>query len=182
MRAKVIEGNLSLQYRTRQLCSPGEWLAVRLLRGFILHDLDDTCSDATLGLGGKPDAHWIEVRPQPGGEVILQARLPDRDRSFPLLTVTAEDARVHGTTPEQLAPQWASLLQRQLRFARRILTPTEIWGRWLRVALIELVLAAVRPPYPLASGELRISRSLLPRDGAQGMTPKGLRSRDYANG
>ncbi len=143
MRAKVIEGNLSLLYRTRQLCSPGEWLAVRLLRGFILHDLDDTCSDAALGLGGKPDALWIEARPQPGGEVILQARLPDRDRSFPLLTITAEDARVHGTTPEQLAPQWASLLQRQLRFARRILTPAEIWGRWLRVALIELVLAAL---------------------------------------
>ena len=102
MRAKVIEGNLSLLYRTRQLCSPGEWLAVRLLRGFILHDLDDTCSDAALGLGGKPDALWIEARPQPGGEVILQARLPDRDRSFPLLSPSQR------RTPVSMAPPLSS--------------------------------------------------------------------------
>jgi small conductance mechanosensitive channel len=143
VRARVIEGNLSLLYRPRRFCSPGESLTVLLLRGVFLHDLEDTCSDASLGLGGRPDALWIEALPQPGGEVLLQARLPDRDRDLPLLTVTAEDARLNGTTPEQLARHWASLLQRQLRFARRILTPGEIWARWRRLALIELLLAGV---------------------------------------
>ncbi len=171
-RARVIEGNLSLLYRPRRLCSPGEWLAVTFLRGFFLHDLQDACSDASLGLGGRPDALWIEALPQPDGEVLLQARLPGRDRNFPLLTVTAEDARLNGTTPEQLARQWASLLQRQLRFARRILTPAEIWGRWRRVALIQLLLAA------LLVGVLalwRRSRRLLARPKAGPPTRPGIR-------
>jgi small conductance mechanosensitive channel len=66
--------------------------------------------------------------------VLLQARLPNRGSPFPLLTVTEEDASFHGTTLEQLALRWRSLLGRQLRFARRILTPSETWGRWRGLA------------------------------------------------
>jgi len=142
-RARVIEGNLALLYRPRNLCSPGEWLAETVLAVGLMHGQDNSCGDGGLDLGGPPEALRIEAEPQPGGSVLLQARLPGRERALPMLTVTEEDARLNGTTPEQLAGSWRSLLEWRLRYARRILTPAELWGRWRRVALIELALAGL---------------------------------------
>jgi small-conductance mechanosensitive channel len=142
-RARVIEGNLALLYRPRNLCTPSEWLAERILAVGLMHGQEKTCGDGGLNLRGHPEALWIEAEPQPGGSVLLQARVPERARALPLLTVTEEDARLNGTTTEQLARSWRTLLEWRLRYARRILTPAGLWSRWRWLALIELALASL---------------------------------------
>ncbi|KEF43250.1 MAG: hypothetical protein ER33_00460 [Cyanobium sp. CACIAM 14] len=142
-RARVIEGNMALLYRPPHLCSTGEWLAEQLLQAAFLRDGANPCSDQRLGLRGPAEALRVEAVPQAGGDVVLQASEPGRERPLPVLTVTQEDARLYGTTTERLARRWRSVLERRLRYARRILTPTELWRRWRRVAVIELALGTL---------------------------------------
>ncbi|MCS5693249.1 mechanosensitive ion channel family protein [Cyanobium sp. FGCU-6] len=137
-RARVIEGNLSLLYRNPMLCSPGETLAENFAGLFLSSGARAVCRQDPLGLGGPPEALEVAVVPQPDGLALLEARLKGRDGPVPLLTVTFEDARLYGTSPEQLALRWGPLLQARLRLARRLLAPGEILHRWRRVGLVEL--------------------------------------------
>jgi small conductance mechanosensitive channel len=142
-RARVIEGNLALLYRPHPLCTPGEWLAEQFLgRGF-LHDQESPCRADSLGLRTPPAALGIGTLRRQDGTVLLQAQLSGRELPIPLLTVTREDALLNGTTPEGLAQRWSRLLERDLRYARRMLTPAELGARWWRVALMELALTGV---------------------------------------
>jgi small conductance mechanosensitive channel len=74
---------------------------------------------------------------------VLQARVPGRDLPLPLLSVTADDARLNGTTPERLAERWGPLLEQRLRFARHLLESGVLRRRFRTMALLELVLGGL---------------------------------------
>lgn len=80
---------------------------------------------------------------------------------MPLLTVTPEDARYHGTSQSELAERWRARLERRLHHARRMFTRDQLMQRW-RLTLLLLVLMVL-----LAAGLLllwnhnrRLSRRL----------------------
>ena len=142
-RAKVIEGNLAWLYETKQLCSSGEALAETFLDLGFLHRHELTCSSDSLGLAGPPQALTVQVRGESGAPIELVAVLKGRQEPWPLLTVTAEDARWNGTTRLQLAHRWQAQLQSRLRFARSILQPKQLLSRFHFVLILELVLAGL---------------------------------------
>jgi small-conductance mechanosensitive channel len=74
---------------------------------------------------------------------VLQALVPGRDLPLPLLSVTADDARLNGTTPERLAERWRPLLEQRLRFARHLLETGVLRRRFRTMALLELVLGGL---------------------------------------
>ena len=109
-RARVIEGNLELLYRAQEVCTEAEGLAEFILDQFYLRGGQRVCDSNQLGLLGNPTDLQVEVAAGSGGPPVLQARVPGRELPLPLLSVTAEDARLNGTTPEQLAQRWQPLL------------------------------------------------------------------------
>jgi small conductance mechanosensitive channel len=142
-RAQVIEGNLAWLYETKQLCSRGEALAETFLDLGFLHRHDLACTSNAIGLGGLPEALTVQVKGQAAGPIELVAVLKGRQEPWPLLTVTAEDARWNGTTRLQLAQRWQAQLQSRLRFARKLMQPAQLLSRLHLVVLLELVLAGL---------------------------------------
>ena len=144
-RARVIEGNLELLYRAQDVCSTAENLAELLIdQLFLTRGLGErACDTNQLGLLGQAGQLRVEVAPGSGDLPVLQARVPGRDQPLPLLSVTADDARLNGTTPQRLAERWRDLLERRLRLARRLLEPGMLLRRFRGVAMAELVLTAL---------------------------------------
>jgi small conductance mechanosensitive channel len=142
-RAQVIEGNLELLYRAQEVCTQGEAPGESLIDLFFWHRGQRACDSNQLGLLGPAPSLQVELETSGNGLPVLQARVPGRDLPLPLLTVTSEDARLHGTTPERLAERWRSLLERRLRFARHLLEPGVLGLRFRILALVELVLLAL---------------------------------------
>ncbi|MEB3184899.1 MAG: mechanosensitive ion channel protein, partial [Cyanobacteriota bacterium] len=142
-RARLIEANLRLLYAPEAFCSQIEQLSEGLLEHQTPGLAAGVCRSDLWGIGGDPSALTIESRLSDGGQPVLQARLPGRDRSLPLLTVTDADARLHGLPAAELANRWADLLQRRLRDARRELEPGSVFDRVRRLLLLEILVFAV---------------------------------------
>ena len=142
-RAQVIEGNLELLYRTQEVCTQAEDLGEFTLDQFFLRSGKRACDSNQLGLLGDPGALKVEVAAGSGGPPVLQARVPGRELPLPLLSVTDEDARLNGTTPERLAERWRPLLEQRLRFARHLLEPGVLGRRFRTMALLELGLGGL---------------------------------------
>jgi small conductance mechanosensitive channel len=142
-RARVIEGNLELLYRAQEVCTQAEGLGEFVLDRFYLRSGQRVCDSNQLGLLGNPTELQVEVATGTGGPPVLQARVPGRELPLPLLSVTAEDARLNGTTPDQLAQRWQPLLQQRLRFARHLLVPGVLGRRFRTMALLELGLGGL---------------------------------------
>jgi small conductance mechanosensitive channel len=144
-RARVIEGNLELLYRTQEVCTLAEGIGEQLFEN-LLHQRgshEPACDANQLGLLGKPDELSVELAPASGEVPVLQARVPGRELPLALLSVTAEDARLNGTTPQRLAERWRGLLERRLRLARHLLEPAVLGQRFRAIALLELGLLAL---------------------------------------
>ena len=142
-RARVIEGNFELLYRAQEVCTEAEGLAEFILDQLYLRSGQRVCDSNQLGLLGNPTDLQVEVAAGSGGPPVLQARVPGRELPLPLLSVTAEDARLNGTTPEQLAQRWQPLLQQRLRFARHLLVPGVLGRRFRTMALLVLGLGGL---------------------------------------
>ena len=142
-RARVIEGNLELLYRAQEVCTEAEGLAEFILDQLYLRSGQRVCDSNQLGLLGNLTDLQVEVAAGSGGPPVLQARVPGRELPLPLLSVTAEDARLNGTTPDQLAQRWQPLLQQRLRFARHLLVPGVLGRRFRTMALLVLGLGGL---------------------------------------
>jgi hypothetical protein len=140
-RAQVIEGNLSLLYQRRQICSSGEALAETFLEQGFLHGRERACDSDNLGLLGDPAALKVEVVRDGDGPDRLVARVPGRSQPLPLLTITDEDVRLNGMGRDQLAERWRNLLERRLRFARQLMRPENLQRRLNLAIKLELGLA-----------------------------------------
>ena len=141
-RAEVIEGNLSLLYANQSLCTQAEQLSETILERLVLGGPREQqlCSGDPWAVHGSADQLVVERVAGPAGSVLLQARLPGRAVPLPLLTVTAADGQLHGFTPQQLANQWQSVLQRRLRHARRTMQPDQLGLRIRVTVAVELFL------------------------------------------
>ena len=141
-RAEVIEGNLNLLYANQSLCTQAEQLSETILERLVLGGPREQqlCSGDPWAVHGSADQLVVERVAGPAGSVLLQARLPGRAVPLPLLTVTAADGQLHGLTPQQLANQWQSLLQRRLRHARRTMQPDQLGLRIGVTVAVELFL------------------------------------------
>ena len=142
-RARVIEGNLELLYRAQEVCTEAEGLGEFFLDQFFLRSGQRACDSNQLGLLGDPSGLKVEVASGSGGPPVLQARVPGRDLPLPLLSVTDDDARLNGTTPERLADRWRPLLEQRLRFARHLLESGVLRRRFRTMAVLELVLGGL---------------------------------------
>ncbi|MFM7642959.1 MAG: mechanosensitive ion channel domain-containing protein [Cyanobium sp.] len=143
-RARVIEGNLAMLYRGRNLCTQGEALAEALVHRFLAPDLpDEACGLANASLLGPPDALTVEVVAQEEGLHSLEARVVGRPQPLPLLTVTPEDARLNGLSNAALATRWQGLLQERLRLARTLMQPEARQRRLTHVVGVEAALLAL---------------------------------------
>jgi small conductance mechanosensitive channel len=142
-RAQVIEGNLELLYRAQEVCTDAEGLGEFILDQFFLRSGKRACDSNQLGLLGDPGALKVEVAAGSGGPPVLQALVPGRELPLPLLSVTDEDARLNGTTPQRLAERWQTLLEQRLRFARHLLDSGVLRRRFRTMALLELVLGGL---------------------------------------
>ena len=142
-RAQVIEGNLELLYRAQEVCTDAEGLGEFILDQFFLRSGKRACDSNQLGLLGDPGALKVEIAAGSGGPPVLQALVPGRELPLPLLSVTDEDARLNGTTPQRLAERWQPLLEQRLRFARHLLDSGVLRRRFRTMALLELVLGGL---------------------------------------
>ena len=142
-RAQVIEGNLELLYRAQEVCTEAEGIGEFILDQFFLRLGQRACDSNQLGLLGEPGALKVEVAGGSGGLPVLQARVPGRELPLPLLSVTDDDARLNGTTPQRLAERWRPLLEKRLRFARHLLESGVLRRRFRTMALLELVLGGL---------------------------------------
>ncbi len=147
-RATVVEGNLDLLYRPAQPCTPGERIGELLLEHGSVNALEAVCDPDHLGLQGAPQALRVVVQRQAGGLNQLAAVVPGRVTPFPLLTVTAADAQLNGTSEAVLAERWRSRLERRLRRARQIYGKQQISERmsmaaWVVAGLTVLLVLAV---------------------------------------
>ncbi len=119
-RAKVIEGNLALLYASHDLCSAGEGLVETLLETFVLRGPESQrlCTGNPWAVLGRPEDLRVVVRPDPQGNLALQAVLKGRPQPLQLLNVTEADAQLYGLSRADLAERWRQILQRRLRHAR----------------------------------------------------------------
>lgn len=143
-RARVIEGNLEMLYRGRNLCGGGEAIAEAVVHRFLAQSPgEDACGLANATLLGRPEDLSVEVARGEDGLHRLEARVAGRPQPLPLLTVTPEDARLNGLDNRALADRWRGLLERHLRLARQLMTPEALLARWGYVVLVEAVLLAL---------------------------------------
>lgn len=142
-RARVIEGNLELLYRAQEVCTEAEGLGELILDQLYLRSGQRACDSNQLGLLGDPGALKVEVAAGSGGSPVLQARVLGRDLPLTLLSVTDDDARLNGTTPQRLAERWRTLLEQRLRFARHLLDSGVLRRRFNTMALLELALGGL---------------------------------------
>ncbi|MCF8132620.1 MAG: mechanosensitive ion channel family protein [Synechococcus sp. Tobar2m-G35] len=161
-RAEAIQGNLALLYSPSNLCSAAELITESLLEAILKSAPGDlSCVRASLTQLGNPESLQVRLQPGVGSSPVLEAITPGRSAPLPLLTVTPEDARYHGSSQIELAERWRARLERRLRHARRMYTRDQLLLRW-RQTLLVLVLMVL-----LAAGLLllwthnrRISRRL----------------------
>lgn len=161
-RAAAIQGNLALLYEPSSLCSPAELITESLLEAVLKSAPRDlTCVRTGQTLLGNPEALQVRLQPSAGASPVLEAVTPGRTAPLPLLTVTPEDARYHGTSQSELAERWRARLERRLHHARRMFTRDQLMQRW-RLTFLLLVLMVL-----LAAGLLllwthnrRLSRRL----------------------
>jgi small conductance mechanosensitive channel len=141
-RAQVIEGNLELLYRSQEVCTPSEAIGEQWIEGLLPQrgDTARACDANQLGLLGRADQLKVEIAPDSGELPVLHARVPNRELPLPLLSVTDDDARLNGTTPQRLAERWRSLLERRLRLARYLLEPGVLGQRFRVITLVEVAL------------------------------------------
>lgn len=143
-RAEVIEGNLRLLYDPEHLCSESEqlaeWVLVKVLGGS-----GGACEPSPLlgGSGNAPGSLVVERRQLPGGDVVLEARVPERSEPLPLLTVTRADASLNGVSAMALGERWQKRLQSRLRHARQVMQPADLRRRWQITVAVQLALALV---------------------------------------
>jgi len=162
-RAAAIQGNLALLYEPSSLCSPAELITESLLETVLQSSPSDlSCLRAGLHLPGRPAD--LQVRLQDGSETtpVLEAITPDRKAPLPLLTVTPEDARYHGSSQIELAERWRARLERRLRHARSMYTRDQLLIRWrFTVLALILVLALAAGGLLLWTHNRRLSRRLV---------------------
>jgi len=143
-RAAVIEGNLRLLYDPEQLCSESEqiaeWVLIRVLEGS-----GGTCEPSPLRgvTGSAPERLVVERRQLPGGDVVLEAKVPERSEPLPLLTVTRADASLNGISAMALGERWQQRLQSRLRHARRMMRPADLRRRWQITLTVQVALVLV---------------------------------------
>lgn len=77
------------------------------------------------------------------GQTVLVARDQFRTQPQILMTVTNQDAELYGQSQEELAEEWASLLQRKLRQALRDRLPAALIQQVNRVLVILLAMVGV---------------------------------------
>lgn len=142
-RARVIEGNLQLLYLAPNRCTPGERLGELVAARHGEEKRVLPCDFDHLGLGGSPDDLRVVVLKGDGVPPQLAAVVPGRERPLPLLSVTEEDARLHGTSPERLAERWRDLLEQRLRFARLQFEDDRMIRRLRQTAISAVVLLAL---------------------------------------
>jgi small conductance mechanosensitive channel len=148
-RAAAIQGNLALLYSPSNLCSAAELITESLLEAVLKSAPGDlACVRTGQTLLGQPDALQVRLQPGAGPSPVIEAITPGRSAPLPLLTVTPEDARYHGTSQVELAERWRARLERRLRHARRMFTRDQLMLRW-RLTLAALVVTVL-----LASGLL----------------------------
>ena len=141
-RAEVIEGNLRLLYIPEHICSESEqiaeWLLLRMIGGS-----GGACEPSPLQgvTGSGPEQLVVERRQLPGGDVVLEARVPERSEPLPLLTITRADANLNGISAWALGESWQRRLQSRLRHARRVMQPADLRRRWHFIIMVELALA-----------------------------------------
>ena len=143
-RAAVIEGNLRLLYDPEQLCSESEqiaeWVLIRVLGGS-----GGTCEPSPLKgvTGSAPERLVVERRQLQGGDVVLEAKVPERSEPLPLLTVTRADASLNGISAMALGERWQQRLQSRLRHARRMMRPADLRRRWQITLTVQVALVLV---------------------------------------
>ncbi len=142
-RAEVIEGNLRLLYDPEHLCSASEQMAEWILLQ-VLGGNEQACEHAPLqGLATAPEQLVVHRRQLTGGDVVLEALVPERSEPLPLLTVTRADATLNGTSAMALGERWQRRLQARLRHARRVMRPADLRHRWQFTFTVELLLAGL---------------------------------------
>ncbi|WP_216900578.1 mechanosensitive ion channel family protein [Synechococcus sp. CCY 9618] len=143
-RAQVIEGNLDLLYDPTALCSDGEWIAEGILLRVLGDRQDRACVNSPLQerRGSHPEV-TVNRRRLPGGEVVLEAVVPERSEPLSLLTVTYADAALNGTNAWDLAERWRRRLESRLLYARKATGPEALVRRWRTLLLLELLLLAL---------------------------------------
>ncbi|WP_259723667.1 mechanosensitive ion channel family protein [Synechococcus sp. CS-1332] len=143
-RAEVIEGNLRLLYDPAHLCSESEqiaeWILLRVMGGN-----EGACEQPPLQAvpGSAPEQLVVARRLLPGGDVVLEARVPERSEPLPLLTITRADASLNGTSAWALGERWQQRLQSRLRHARRVMQPADLRRRWQFTVALVLALAVL---------------------------------------
>ncbi len=142
-RARVIEGNLEILYRSRNLCSGGEALAEWLVHALLDHGASGACGVTNTSSLGAPEALEVDVVATDSGLHRLEARVPGRPQPLALLTVTTEDAHLNGLANAELAQRWQRLLEQRLRVARGLMRPDALLLRLTRVLQLELALVGL---------------------------------------
>ena len=162
-RAAVIEGNLRLLYDPNQLCGQGERLSEWLLDSVLGGETNVCTAGLGPGMALSDQPVKLEIISDGKGNQVLEARLPDRKRAFPLLSVTEADAEINGVTTEQLAQRWRTILESRINHAREILRPRQLAQRWRITLVVELLLLGMIAVSLLAWSALRRRVSRLQR-------------------
>lgn len=162
-RAAVIEGNLRLLYDPNQLCGQGERLSEWLLDSVLGGETNVCTAGLGPGMALSDRPVRLEIVSDGKGNQVLEARLPDRKRAFPLLSVTEADAEINGVTTEQLAKRWRTILENRINHAREILRPRQLAQRWRITLVVELLLLGMIAVSLLAWSALRRRVSRLQR-------------------
>lgn len=162
-RAAVIEGNLRLLYDPNQLCGQGERLSEWLLDSVLGGETNVCTAGLGPGMALSDRPVRLEIVSDGKGNQVLEARLPDRKRAFPLLSVTEADAEINGVTTEQLAKRWRTILENRINHAREILRPRQLAQRWRITLVVELLLLGMIAVSLLAWSALRSRVSRLQR-------------------
>jgi len=140
-RAAAIQGNLALLYEPSSVCSTAEAISESVLEAVLaIAPADLTCERRGLNVPGLPTDLQVRLQVGTGGSPVLEALTEGRSAPLPLLTVTPEDARYHGTSQAELAERWRARLERRLRHARRVFTRDQLLLRFRLTALALMLL------------------------------------------
>lgn len=140
-RAAAIQGNLALLYEPSSVCSTAEAISESVLEVVLaIAPADLTCERRGLNVPGLPTDLQVRLQVGTGGSPVLEALTEGRSAPLPLLTVTPEDARYHGTSQAELAERWRARLERRLRHARRVFTRDQLLLRFRLTALALMLL------------------------------------------
>jgi len=142
-RASVIEGNLRLLYDPNHFCAESERLSEWMLESLLGQQATVCTTGPGDGVSMTHDPLTITIETDAAGNQRLEAKLPNRQRNLPLLTVTRADAEINGVSIDALAQRWRRVLERRINHARRILTPERLIQRWRITVGVELLLVGL---------------------------------------